>query len=98
MKNFTFKIIKPTGRYRGFDNDEIIIKLNKKECGSIDYKEPHKIHFMIIKDDIMEDGNPNCVWKWVKLKNKFNSVEEAKEFLELNFDSIISKLKIRCAE
>ena len=93
MKKFTFKTIKSTGRWRSFEGDYILIKLNGKECGNIRDNEQHTIGFMVIKDDIMEDGNKNCIWKWIFLKDKFSSLNEAKEFLNINFDKF-SKLNL----
>lgn len=60
MKNFTFKTIKPTGKWCSFYNNEIIIKLDKKECGNIQDTKPHTIRFMVTKSDILEDVNKNC--------------------------------------
>ena len=97
MKTFTFKTIKPTGKWRAFDNDEIIIKLDKKKCGNIQDKKPHTIRFMVNKEDINEDGNINCPWKWIRLKNEFTSIEDAKLFLKENFEKL-SKLNLRFSE
>lgn len=92
--NFTFKTIKPTGKYRSFEDDYHQIKLNKKVCGDIGYKKPYKIGLQVIKNDIFEDGNPNCIWKWITLDKKSESLQEAKEFLKNNFKLINDKYKI----
>ncbi len=88
MKNFAFKTDKPTGRYRSFESDNHLIKLNKVVVGSIDSEIPFKIRLMVIKKDILEDGNPNCNWKWITFKRKSESLEEAKEFLKTNYELI----------
>jgi hypothetical protein len=97
---FTFKTQKSTGRYRSFFPPSYYIKLNKIECGLIvgsnNYCDipPYKIRLQVIKSDIMEDGNPNCDWKWITLKKESSSIQEAKDFLNDHFESINSKYKI----
>ena len=95
MKKFTFKTIKATGKYSSFYNDYHIIKLNKKEVGSIGSKYPHKIRLMVVKEDINEDGNPNCDWKWITLRKENNSVKEAKEFINRVSEKIQNKYNLK---
>ena len=88
---FTFKKYIPTGRYRSFERDYHEIKLKNQVVGNIkesrkDYK--FSIRLMVDKKDITEDGNPNCIWKNIIFKKKFNKVDEAKEWLNNNFDRI----------
>ena len=85
---FTFKTEKSKGRYSSFYPDIHIIKLNKKQVGNITEDAPFKISLMITKKDINEDGNPNCSWKWVVLKQESNSLQEAKEYLNNNIERI----------
>lgn len=82
MKKFTFKTIKPTGRYRSFYEDEYQIKLNGQECGNI-YSDSKGfyVRLMVYKKDINEDGNPNCEFRWVEFKNGNSSLEECKSWL-----------------
>lgn len=98
MKSFSFKTIKPTGKYRSFGNDFYQIKLGKKVVGSIDPEHPYSIRLMVVKDDINEDGNPNCIWKWVKLSKKSSSVEEAKSFVKDHSQFIQNKLNLYLIE
>ena len=98
MKKFTFKIIKPTGKWKSFESDIILIKLNKKECGYIEPDEPHKVRLMVVKNNINEDGNPNCIWKWITFKSEFKTIEDAKSFLNENFITITSKFNIFLSE
>lgn len=84
---FTFKANRPTGKYRSFFATTHDIKLKGEVVGEID--DNLTIRLMILKKDINEDGNPNCKWKWVKLKKKSSTLEEAKEFLNSNIDKII---------
>jgi len=74
-KQFTFKTTKPTGRYRAFEHEYHDIKFKGLKCGSIDNSKPHKIRLMIIKDNIAEDGNPNCIWKWTTLKHDSETIQ-----------------------
>lgn len=91
---FTFKTEKPTGRYRSFQAPYHTIKLNGITVGSIDDGHPHNIRLMVIKNDITEDGSPNCKWRWVKLKKESESVALAKEWLKQNTEHITSQLNI----
>jgi len=91
---FTFKTDKPTGKWRSFEPTFHYIKLKGKEVGTIDDKSPHKIRVAVIKDDINEDGNPNCEWKWCTLKGRFDSVEAAKIYLTENADKIQKELPL----
>jgi hypothetical protein len=91
---FTFKTDKPRGPYSSFFSSQHSIKLQKQKCGSIGDKKPYKIRFQVLKDDIMEDGNPNCSWKWITLKKESTTLQEAKDFVNENFDAIMEKYKI----
>lgn len=93
-KKFTFKTSKPTGKWAWLSKPTHYIKLDKIQCGSIDHESPHKIRLQVIKKDIMEDGNKNCPWKWVKLKHESKSVDEAKEFLNKNVDVLLSMYEL----
>jgi len=84
---FTFKTIKPTGKWKSFDPSQHDIKLNKKKVGRIEDK-TWDIYFSVIKKDIMEDGNLNCKWKNIKLKKKSSSLQEAKDFVNKYFKEI----------
>jgi hypothetical protein len=91
---FTFKTERPTGSWRAFGNNYNIIKFNKKEVGNIGHKKPFSINLMVIKEDIMEDSNPNCKWKWIELAEQSNTLQEAKDYLNSQADKIISTWKL----
>ena len=91
---FTFKNEKPTGRYKAFHNPHYYIKLNKIVCGMIMHSSPNHIRLQVIKDDINEDGNPNCSWKWITLKANFRSVDESKIFLNEHIDEILKRYNL----
>jgi hypothetical protein len=93
MKKFTFKTVKPTGKWKSFDNPQHLIKLDGSEVGTISYKD-FKIRLMVIKKDITEDGNKNCIWKWIMLKKEFNSLDEAKIFLNNNINQILKQWEL----
>lgn len=95
MSKFTFKTERSTGRYRSFYPDNHYIKLKRKMIGSIDHEPPFSIRLMVYKDNIMEDENPNCDWKWIRLKKESESLQEAKDFLNTNADRILQKFRIR---
>lgn len=91
---FTFKTNKPTGKWKAFQNANHEIKLGGRVCGLIEDELPHKIRFMKIKADIMEDGNHNCEWMWVKLKKEFPSLDEAKKWISENSETILKQINI----
>lgn len=99
VKNkFTFKTEKPTGKFRSFSNSQHYIKIKKNIIGKINENVRGTfangkitIGFMVIKDGIIiKDNNNNCSWKWVFLKREFQSVQEAKDWLnsENNFNNL----------
>lgn len=94
MKKFTFKTRKATGPYSSFFSDQHCIKINKKQCGAISDKD-WCIRFMVYKNDINEDGNPNCDWRWIKLAYKPTSLDDAKRYVNEHFTTITETLKIR---
>ena len=90
---FTFKTEKPTGRYRSFSSEYHIIKMKKYTVGTITDRD-WNIRLMVLKDEINEHGNPNCEWKWITLKKQSASLQEAKDWLNVNFISLNQKYKI----
>jgi hypothetical protein len=98
MANFTFKTNKPTGRFKAFDSDSIDIKYENAVVGSIEPEAPHKIRLMVEKTDEITDNNPNCSWKWIALKNEFESVDAAKEWLKANRDVILDSFTLHKLE
>jgi len=91
---FTFKTTKPEGPHKSFHPSQHDIKIKKKIVGYIADAEPFTIHLMVIKKDIMENGNPNCDWKWISLKKESTSLQEAKDFLQENFDPITIRFNL----
>ena len=95
MKKITFKTEKPTGRYAWVHSPNHYIKLDKIKIGSIDHESPHKIRLKVIKEDINEDGNPNCNWKWITLGKKSENLEEAKVWLNERIESLLEKYNLK---
>jgi hypothetical protein len=94
VKKFTFKTTQPTGRYRSFDRASHDIKLGGVVVGFIEPTAPYKARLMATKKDINEDGNPNCPWKWVRLKREFGSVQEAKDTIRAASAQIQAEITI----
>lgn len=78
------------------------IKIKGKKVGIIHppswCKESYTIQFMIVKADIMEDRNPNCIWRNITLNAKFSELEDAKQFVIDNINSIVKKYTLFEAE
>lgn len=91
---FTFKTEKPIGPYSVFYPKHHYVKLKKQKIGFISDINPYRISLKVIKADIMEDKNSNCSWKWITLKKESKSINEAKEFLNTNFDSLTKKYNL----
>lgn len=89
MKKFTFKTEKPTGKWRSFGKDRYIIKLDGKQVGNITNSPAHIIYLAVIKADINEDGNPNCIFKNIRLKETHLTVEDAKVWLNTNIEDVL---------
>jgi len=99
---FTFKNYERTGRFRSFDPKGCHIKLRGEIVGFIQERKSYglqpnevlldrfSISFRLNKEDIMEDGNFNCVWKNATLAKKADSLKDAKEFI-LKFNDEIQK-------
>jgi hypothetical protein len=98
MKKFTFKTERQPGRAGWFSDPIHYIKYNKIVVGNINHKKPHKIRLMVYKKDIMEDGNPNCSWKWITLKKESESIEDAKIFLNEHVEDIFQKFNLKINE
>ncbi len=104
MANFTFKRMPhSTGLARVAEAGEEYynIKLKDIEIGMFGrrhFRDKIDIRFQILKDDIMEDGNPNCEWKWITLKYHPTSIQETKDFLIKFSKDIQDKFKLYIKE
>jgi hypothetical protein len=49
---------------------------------------------MVLKKDIIEDNNPNCLWRNIIFQNKFSTSQLAKDWLNNNIDLILSKYNL----
>jgi hypothetical protein len=96
MSKFTFKKYQKATGLAGVaeaGRENYDIKLNKVIIGGLGRNHSYDkidIRFKVRKKDIMEDNNPNCEWKWVTLKYKPSSFQEAKDFL-IKFSEDIQK-------
>ncbi len=96
MKITFKKCKKETGkRGVGYPFANVSIRVDKKECGIISapnwHKEGWTVRFQVVKKDLLEDGNPNCTWRWFPPTNIFPSEEAAREAASKIIENIISK-------
>jgi hypothetical protein len=111
---FSFKKNRSSGKWGHLEpQNNYTIKLGGKEVGTIseirvrhdlfkryDLEDDGKFNvmFTINKKDPMEDNNPNCSWRWVTLKAKFDNSEAAKEFVVNNAPAILKQFDLCCIE
>lgn len=90
QQKFTFKTERPTGKWRSFEKSFHRIKFNGKKVGRI-IDRTWEIRLMIVKTDYNDDKTLNCPWRWIVFKYKPTSLEDAKEWLNNNIQSIMLK-------
>ena len=80
MKKFTFKKVKKEGRYRSFELDRTIIKLEGKEVGCIEETrgDTYIIRFAKKKEKTLESPAP---FRWTKLKYRPTTEEAARKYV-----------------
>ena len=84
----------------GAGDPDIDIKINGLICGYISHPDwtsksgEIRIRLMVYKEDINEDGNINCPWRWVTLKYIPEDDSQAREFLKNNVDKIVENLNL----
>jgi hypothetical protein len=81
----------------GYPIRSIDIKLRNKKVGQIsapNWLKDWEIWVTVLKKDIMEDKNPNCEWRNVRLAILPVSDEDAKEYLQENIEKIIEKFTL----
>ena len=98
---FTYKKHIPVGRYRSFEEEQHDIKLKKKvvghiaEAGHFSGKTGFGISLAVKKEATKEEP---ASFRWANLKARFNNADEAKAFLEKNFDAIIKQYDLHSFE
>ncbi len=99
--NLSFKINSPTGPYASFNHAWVDIKQNKKVIGSINYAKylnpkPEDVEGFQI--GLMIKGspknNPNCPWRWIHFKRKFDKIDEAKQWVKENWEKICNTYEL----
>lgn len=89
----SFKKMAKEGRYRSFQKDYTEIKADGKYCGFISEvgHEQYRVGFKILKKDILEDNNPNCVWRIFKCKSVYKNEDAARDWIKHNWKAISEK-------
>jgi hypothetical protein len=102
MNRITFKKEpRETGfRAVGHPYQSVNIKLDKKVVGIIhaphwNSNPPHK---WVIRLAVKDKKYPNAGWGWVQLKEHFDSEAEARLFIVLNRNNLLSKYKLHSFE
>lgn len=93
----TYKKDYPTGKYRSFSSKSIDIKLNSKKFATIGEKSVHDRSDRKnwgIQICVTNDRASNCKWKWVFVKTRFDTPEEAKVFIESNIEKIYNSFPL----
>ena len=101
MSKFSIRTKKPTGKWGWTQHSTISIIYNKKKVGALYLLTEagtniHKfqISLVVLKKDIMEDNNPNCVWRWVRLKGRYETEAEACQFLNDNKEQLFESMTL----
>jgi hypothetical protein len=91
--DISFKKHKHEGRYRSFEKDFSDIKLDKKVIGHIQEVNwnIYQIGFAKIKEKTNDDPAP---FKWVWIKQKFNSEKEARMWVNANFEAVKEQINL----
>ena len=93
--SFTFKTVKETGKYASFFTPQHNIKLKKSVVGEImqtrNRDDEFKIRLAITKEPTKAEPAP---FKWITLAAKFETLEEAKVWLNKNFNRITSQFDL----
>ena len=99
MKNtIRFKTNKISGKWAWTTNPTYDVIINGSNVGTISHKSVFDkdeklevgVGFRVVKNDILEDGNSNCIWKTVFLKARFKTVQETKDFITRHLDVIVT--------
>lgn len=86
--NVSFKKDEPETGLRAIGNHGrgVTIKVNKKTMGYISapnwQRDGWSIGIQIRKDEKHTDNNPNCPWKWIYFKQKFDTEAEARQYIK----------------
>lgn len=86
----------------GHTQQSIDCKIKKKMFGTIDAPtwqtkdRKWSVRIMIMKTE--PDGNPNCDWKWIACKFRFDDAEQAKQWLQSNIETIQQRYTLRFCE
>lgn len=81
---------------------DVDIKVDKKVCGVIGapswQNNTWRVRIMVVKKDIMEDGNENCDWRWISC-GSFVTETAAREAVPRAIEAIVGNgYKIRTDE
>lgn len=84
----------------GNPHSGVDIKIDGKKVGNIlpptwrSVDNCWHIQLYVIKEDIMEDGNPNCIWRAITIGKKSHTEDEARDFLKENIDRICKRYNL----
>lgn len=96
---FTFKIHRPTGAYASFEHFWCDIKIKGHKCGYLSCASiSPSPHFPLVARFAIKDSEAGGGFKWVGLKVRFVSIEEAKEKLQELFPRIVKDLDLHLFE
>lgn len=94
---FTFKKNIPTGKYKSFETESHEIKIKRKLVGHINQpshfsnEEDFYVMFSIKKE---ATKNSPASFKWITLKRRFKTADEAKTFLNKNFERLTKQFDL----
>ncbi len=88
----------------GRPHQDVDVKLNSKTIGIISAPiwstKDNKwgIQYAINKDANHDDGNPNCSWMWLFVKERFNTEEDARKWMLDHIEYLTGKYSFHFLE
>lgn len=100
MKKLSFKIERPTGRFRSFYHASCDIKSDGKVVGSIAYRGARNVNGCYKVGLMVVDETQHSGWKWITLTKQFDAMGDeaniklAKEWVKIYWDHLNQKYNL----
>jgi hypothetical protein len=91
---FSFRKVIQAGKWRSFQEECHEIKLNKKVVGRIKWSREDGLFLisLVVKKNVTKEDPAS--FKWITLKGRYNTAEEARQMLGKNIDIILQRYNL----